>query len=313
MQVRAGMIHVAVGVVKNAVGEVLLSRRAGHVHQGGLWEFPGGKLEGGETTYAALCRELDEELGIAVEAAEPLIQIRHDYGDRQVLLDVWTVSAFSGTACAREGQPLSWVSPERLPHYAFPAANVPIIAAARLPRHYAILEGNSDGRLCRDLEKMLDDGVSLLQCRAKGLAEHERDAFLASAVPLCRARGAKLLLNSDWVEGCRHRVDGIHLTCRALLALRQRPVAHAWVGASCHNLAELLHAERIGVDFAVLAPVAATASHPDAEPLGWPLFSDWVAQVNMPVYALGGMAEQDKRLAFAAGAQGIAGIRLFRA
>lgn len=122
------LLHVAVGVtVQNAT--VLIAKRLQHLHQGGLWEFPGGKVEPGESVYQALCRELNEELGIAVEAAEPLIEIRHDYPDRSVLLDVWQVTAFTGQPEGRQGQEFRWISLAELRNYRFPEANAPIIGA----------------------------------------------------------------------------------------------------------------------------------------------------------------------------------------
>jgi 8-oxo-dGTP diphosphatase len=113
---------VAAGVILRD-RQVLIARR----HQGGLWEFPGGKLEEGESVPQALTRELKEEIGITVETAEPLLQISHDYSDKQVLLDFWTVSAFSGEPEGREGQSLQWCDLDRLREREFPAANVPVV------------------------------------------------------------------------------------------------------------------------------------------------------------------------------------------
>lgn len=124
-------VHVAVGVICNDDGEILIAKRADHLHQGGLWEFPGGKVEAGEAVEDALSRELQEELGIRPEqqACAPLLEIRHDYGDKQVFLDVWWVRAFAGQPEGREGQPLQWVSAQQLGQYTFPEANQPIIEA----------------------------------------------------------------------------------------------------------------------------------------------------------------------------------------
>lgn len=138
------LLHVAVGVVRNRQGEILISLRHDHLHQGGLWEFPGGKVEPMESAEDALRRELREELSITVEQATPLIKIRHDYGDRQVLLDVWQVNAFGGNPQGLENQPILWVSPDKLHQFDFPAANRPIAAAARLPRFYPIVNGGLD-------------------------------------------------------------------------------------------------------------------------------------------------------------------------
>lgn len=122
-------VHVAVGVILDEKGKVLITRRATDSHQGGLWEFPGGKVEPGESLRDALSRELLEELGIVVAHAEPLTDIQHDYGDKQVRLEVHLVCEFTGQAKGLEGQPLAWVQPEQLASYQFPEANAPIIDA----------------------------------------------------------------------------------------------------------------------------------------------------------------------------------------
>jgi len=123
------IVEVAAGVIYNPEGEILIAKRADNQHQGGLWEFPGGKIEQGESAQQALARELYEELAIEVSASEPLVRIAHDYTDKSVVLDVWCVTAFTGEARGVEGQPLAWVSVDRLSDYDFPAANEPIIAA----------------------------------------------------------------------------------------------------------------------------------------------------------------------------------------
>jgi 8-oxo-dGTP diphosphatase len=84
-----------------------------------------------------------------------------------------------------------------------------------------------------------------------------------------------------------------------------------WVGASCHDLHELQQAQRLGLDYVLLSPVLPTPSHPDAVPLGWQRFTQWVEQVNLPVYALGGVGLESLDLAKQYGAQGIAAIRAF--
>lgn len=125
-------LHVAVGVIVRA-GRVLLARRGSHQHQGGLWEFPGGKVAAGETVEQALARELGEELGIEVapEQCAPLLEVCHDYSDRSVRLDVWWVRDFRGRERGLEGQPLAWVPVADLHRRDFPAANAPIVAAVQ--------------------------------------------------------------------------------------------------------------------------------------------------------------------------------------
>jgi 8-oxo-dGTP diphosphatase len=122
-------VHVAVGVILDFQGRVLITRRAPQAHQGDLWEFPGGKVEVGESLFTALARELREELGIAIGRTSALLEVHHDYGDKVVLLDVHVVWDYSGEPRPLEHQPMAWVSPPDLAHYTFPAANRPIVAA----------------------------------------------------------------------------------------------------------------------------------------------------------------------------------------
>lgn len=300
-------------VLSDDSGRVLVTQRPAAVHQGGLWEFPGGKLEPGEDRYAGLCRELHEELGIEVRDARPLLRVRHDYGDRAVLLDVLRVNAFDGDAHGREGQPLQWVEPDALPNLSMPAADVPIVNAVRLPALYAITgEYDDPTDFQRRLSSVLSQGVRLLQLRAKGADEAGLRALADQAIPRCRAAGARLLLNGSPDLARALDTDGVHLDTSRLLALRERPLpADRWVGASCHNLAELQHAAAIGADFAVLSPVLPTASHPDAEPLGWPRVVNWLEEVNLPTYVLGGVGPEHLGQAWASGAQGVAAVRAF--
>ena len=125
------LVHVAVAVIVNIQQEVLLALRQSHQHQGGLWEFPGGKVESGEAVYDALVRETQEELGITITQATPLLQIHHDYADKSVLLDVWQVSDYNGLPTGQEGQRLCWHPISKLNPDDFPAANVAIIKAIK--------------------------------------------------------------------------------------------------------------------------------------------------------------------------------------
>jgi len=303
-------LHVAVGVIRDANGNVLITRRPQHVHQGGLWEFPGGKVESEENVIQALHRELHEELGLEVEAATPLIQIDHEYPERRVLLDVWEIARFSGTPHGREGQAMQWVASQQLKDYDFPAANRPIINATLLPRRYAILEGTSHADIIAKCERILTRGIELVQLRAKGVPRIEIDRIHRDVKTRCRERSATLLVNSDL--GLPLTADeGLHLSSRALLALGERPAGLPWVGASCHTQTEIAQAQRLGVDFIVIAPVSPTPTHPEALPLGWQGLQTLIAHSHLPVFALGGLREADLDRAIEAGAQGIAGISAF--
>lgn len=125
------VIDVAVGVLEDASGKVLLARRPNHAHQGGLWEFPGGKINTDETVYDALVREFAEEVGVTIQSSEALVDVTHDYGDRQVRLCVHYITHFEGEPYGREGQALAWVHTSALGEYPLPAANQAIIDALR--------------------------------------------------------------------------------------------------------------------------------------------------------------------------------------
>jgi 8-oxo-dGTP diphosphatase len=303
-------LQVAVGVVKNSEGKILISLRHADLHQGGLWEFPGGKIEASETAEFALARELKEELNITVTLATPLITINHRYPDLSVQLNVFLVEQFSGEVKSCEGQPFEWVAPAELEQYEFPAANRPIVTAAKLPPYYAILDDTDEALLLPNLQKILGRGIKLIQARLKTLPAAAVAKFVEQAYPLCKQQQAVLLMNSA-VEYSAEEIDGIHLTSNDLMALAVHPKTNKWLAASCHNLEQLQHAEKIGVDFVVLAPVLATLTHPDAISLGWEQFADLVAKVNLPVYALGGMDESSQVIARQNGGQGVAAIRAF--
>ncbi len=303
-------LRVAVGVVQDPAGRVLITRRHDHLHQGGLWEFPGGKIEPAETTESALARELREEIGIEVLGSEPLISIPWCYPDRRVVLEVRRVTRYRGYATGVEGQPLSWALTAHLRATDFPQANRPIIAALRLPAHYVISPdvGNEREWLAA-LDSALARGYRLVQFRVRP-ARAGRSALAAEALQRCRRAGARLLINGDPALAERIGADGVHLPAHQLGQITQRPLpAERWVAASSHDARELARAAALNVDFAVLSPVAPTASHPHAEPLGWARFAALVAEAPLPVYALGGMRGSDAGIAREHGGQGIAAIR----
>lgn len=318
----ARQIHVVAGAIPDEQGRVLVARRPDHVHQGGLWEFPGGKLEPDESPEAGLARELAEELGIAVHGSRPLIRIHHDYGDRRILLDVRRVETYSGTPLGLEGQPLDWVHPHAMDPAAFPAADRPIIAALRLPSLLLIAgpdlgpdttpipdPGDWSAFLAR-LGLAMSRGIRLVQLRAPELDDQAYRTLAIAAYARCRQAGARLLLNRDPARVDDLPRDGLHLPARHLLALTQRPGRPGdLVGASCHNAAELAHAARLGLDYALLSPVKPTATHPRARPLGWDGFAALADPAPIPVYALGGLGPADLDQAIRHGAQGVAGIR----
>lgn len=306
------IVHVAVGVIVGKDGTILIAKRPDKTHQGGLWEFPGGKVEQGETLFDALQRELREELAIDIISTEPLIKIRHDYGDKIVLLDVHKVTKFSGVPKGNEGQPIVWVAPKNLHQYEFPAANRPIIAAINLPSRL-LITGGFDGleSFSTRLERALKQGISLVQLRMN--AVNELFSYTEAASTLCQQYGANLLINTNpenFVKIAAQKEGlGLHLNSKNLLSCNVRPIDnHFLLSASCHNQKEIEHAQKVGVDFICLSPVLETKSHPGQQAMGWEAFAELVQDAAIPVFALGGMKETDLPIALEMGAQGIAAI-----
>lgn len=303
-------IHVMAAVVRDPQGRILIAQRPAHTHLGGLWEFPGGKLDANEARFDGLQRELQEELGITVTAARPLLDIRHDYPDKSVRLDVWLVTQFSGTAYGAEGQPVRWVTAKELDDFEFPAANTPIVVAAQLPERYLITpEQLSEDELITGLERASASGIRLIQLRLPKLpsAAYRRLAALAGD----RFGRDIQLLTKDTEQPLESA--GWHLTSKQLRDWAEnsiaRPAGLKLLAASCHNAEELALARQIGVDFVTLSPIQPTQSHPGAHTLGWDAAKQLIESANMPVYLLGGLGPADLPRAFEIGAQGIAGIR----
>lgn len=310
------LIHVAVGAIVGNDGRILIAKRPQAAHQGGLWEFPGGKVDAGESVQQALARELKEELAIEVIASEPLIQIRHHYPDKSVLLDVYKVTHFVGIPIGAEGQPVCWVPKDELVSYEFPAANKPIVKALSLADRYLITgDFVDDDDFCQRLLKALRQGIRLVQFRVDNLDLSRHKKLLYEAISLTESFSASLLINSsvglfeDIVELFPSANIALHLNRHNAAAISSRPITTRYtLGVSCHSELEIAHAQEIGADYLLLSPVKKTTSHPGAVPMGWSNFKALVELANVPVYALGGVGQSDLPQAKSAGAQGIAGI-----
>lgn len=306
------LIHVAAAAIFNPQGQVLLALRSKKQHQGGLWEFPGGKVEAGELVRDALARELEEELGIRIDqmSVRPLIQVPYHYPDKSVLLDVFKVSGFSGLPHGAEGQPLEWVNIADLGKYDFPAANTPIVNALLLPDRIAITgSAESNAQYIEKSAGAFNKGAKWLMLRAHEQESAERVALARS---LMDCEGAAICLNGSVEEANAAGVDALHLTSSRLMALQDRSVFKGrWLSASCHNEEQLQQAVALGLDFVTLSPVNPTATHPDQEGIGWDVFSQLANAYPLPVYALGGMTAEDLETCWDHGGQGICAIREF--
>jgi 8-oxo-dGTP diphosphatase len=302
--------EVVAGVIRDRRGRILLARRTEGRDLAGLWEFPGGKLEVGESPEAALKRELREELGIEIEMGAPLIRVPQAYPHKRLRLDVYEVGAWRGTVRGLEGQALAWVPPHKLDDYAMPPADVPVVAALSQPDRYLVTpEPGDDARWLAALDRALGGGLRRLQLRAPGCEPRRWRGLAAEAVAHCHEAGAEVLVNGD-PELALALGAGVHLRACQLSTLTGRPLPESQlVAASCHTSAELRAAQTLGCDFAVVGAINATATHPGAELLGWEGFAAMRETVSMPIYAIGGLDEKDIPEARRHGAQGIAAIR----
>jgi 8-oxo-dGTP diphosphatase len=303
----SGIVRVAAAVIERGDGSVLLAQRPSGKPYAGYWEFPGGKLEPGETPVHALARELHEELGLAVRVAAPWLVQEFVYPHAHVELNFFRVRAFDGEPQGHDGQAFAWQDPRAVEVTPLLPANARVLAALRLPPVYAITcaEDTGEAAFLARAERALAGGIRLLQVREKSWPHERRRAFAARLCALSARHGAQALLNGDADEARALGCAGVHWTSAVLQAARSRP-RDLLVGASCHTHADVMHASALDVDLVVVGPVQATPSHPHAAPLGWNGFAEAIAGTRVPVYALGGLGPEDLDVAIAHGAHGIA-------
>lgn len=303
-------VDVAAAVITRADGSFLLGQRAPDTFYPGYWEFPGGKVEPGETPRDALIRELHEELGLRVETAWPWIVREHEYEHAHVRLYFFEVPRWSGEVTDHIHSALSWQRIDALDVGPMLPANGPVLASLALPHEYGITHAWQIGTEIQlaQLDAALARGLRLVQVREALLDATTRERFAREVVARAHAAGARVLINTDVELARAIGADGVHMPADMLAKLDVRPTL-ALVAASCHTRAELARAAALGIDFAVLGPVKPTLSHPDRPALGWAAFADLAASLPLPVFALGGLACVDMEAARASGAHGMAAVR----
>ena len=301
------MKRAACGILRRADGAVFMQQRRAGQTFAGCWEFPGGKINPGETAEDAVRRELMEETGVAVRRLRRFVRRRHRYETGDIVLDFFAAEA-AGEPRGREGQSCRWAAPGNLPEPLL-AANALVCKWLRLPPVCAVSAAEIFGveETLRRLEDGLRDGrIKMLQLRDKNLPPPARESFIRKAAALCRKFGALVLVNGG--EELAAAADGLHLSARRLARCRVRP-DFGWVGASCHSAAEVRWAAELNLDYAVLSPVCKTLTHVGAPPLGWDGFAEIAAESEIPVYALGGLGAEDLETAYSRHANGVAFMR----
>jgi 8-oxo-dGTP diphosphatase len=303
----SALVRVAVGILLRPDGRVLLAQRLAGTPYPGYWEFPGGKLEPGESAYSALVRELDEELGVAITRAAPWLVQRYAYNHAHVELNFFRVFAWRGEPRGRDGQAIAWQTPGAFDVAPLLPANTPILNALQLPLIYGISMAEELGEeaFLQRAQRALGSGLRLIELREKSWPLERLERLAERLLTLTQAGRAQVLLNGDAALARRLGCAGVHWTSAVLREATSR-VTGLLCAASCHDHAELARAADLGLDFAVLGPVAATPSHPAAVPLGWPRVEALLSASPLPVYALGGLDHRDLDKAIAHGAHGIA-------
>ncbi|MES2407142.1 MAG: Nudix family hydrolase [Pseudomonadota bacterium] len=301
--------QVAVAVITREDGAFLLASRPSGKPYAGYWEFPGGKVEPGETVHNALVRELHEELGIEVTHATPWITRYFDYPHAQVTLSFFRVDSWHGEPHAREGQVLNWQATDHIDVQPVLPANHPVFAALALPAVYGITQAGSDpAGFMSKLDKALAGGLKLIQVREKSMPSATLETFAREVLEHARPHQARVLINADVALAQRIGAHGVQLNAAQLAGIGSRPDLPL-VAASCHNAIELDRAEALGCDFALLSPVLPTPSHPGAPVLGWDNFATLCSGRTLPIYALGGLDHTGLQCAREHGAHGIALLR----
>ena len=303
-------IHVVLGIIVNSRNEVLLSKRHINVHQGGLLEFPGGKVNKNELPSNALKRELLEEVNVHVDKVSPLIQIPYTYSDHKVFLDVYLIKEYSGVIQANEDQEIFWNKIDTLNVKDFPEANIGILNALQLPKVFPITpEYETDSKFLNSFEKVVvREGTEIIVLRCHKLDSLKYAKLVKKCIGLCKKNNVKLILNRDENIINSPEVSGIHLTSKHLLSTTKKPINYKIVGASCHNVKEVKHANNLKLDYIFIGPVIEKNASKE-NTLGWDRFAELCKISQIPVYAIGGLGEVDSEISVQHGGQGIAAIR----
>ncbi|ABB74310.1 8-oxo-dGTP diphosphatase [Nitrosospira multiformis ATCC 25196] len=313
MRPAPSIVEVVAAIIIGSDGSFLLARRPEGKPYAGYWEFPGGKVNPEESLLRALKRELLEELGIHVKHAYPWITRTFTYPHARVRLHFYRVVEWHGEPHPHEDQELSWQFADNVSVEPLLPANAPVLRALALPPVYGITNAAEWGPqiAAARIGHALQKGLRLVQLREKGMRSKALDAFAREVTALAHHYGARILVNSGTGNEslCQELdMDGIHFTSADLMNLSKRPDVE-WCAASCHNAEELFRAEQLEMDFAVLAPVLPTLSHPDSPVLGWRKLARIIHGSAIPVYALGGLQSEDLAIAWEHGAHGIALMR----
>jgi 8-oxo-dGTP diphosphatase len=301
---------VSVAVLINANHQVLLGQRPPPKPWEGWWEFPGGKIEKGETSVDALYREIYEEIGVKITQFKKWVTRKYFYDGNDITLHFFKVQKWEGEVTSKENQKLVWTSLQNPNVSPILPANLFVQKAFDLPKHYAItnLSETSKKVFFNQLHNKISNGLKMIQVREKNISFDEFKIFSKEVVEICKPKNVKVIINSDVNLAYETKADGVHLTSKDLISINKIP-KNLIVSASCHTQEEIDIAEKLNINFLVLSAIKKTLSHPDIKPIGWDEFEKIVNRVNTPIYALGGLGVNDYSIALENGAIGIASQR----
>lgn len=294
-------VDVAIAILLHK-SKVLVGWRQANQHQGNKHEFPGGKIEEGETPEQACRREVYEEVGIGLKEWHQFDVIRHEYDD--IIVTLHLLHAYvPDELLSLIHQPWSWFSRDQLTDLNFPKANSTILE--RLIWSHLIKISDQVDELPKTNSQMY------LRIETKDIERLQQQLIKLSEQQLL-----KLIVNVDvWQQlntVLQEKIKTVHLKQSQLMQLKKGDlvVAKRYI-AACHDAVSVQHAHQIGCDAIFLSPVNPTATHPNSKVLGWDGFAALAQKSDIPVFALGGVAPADLEQAQKHNAYGLAGIRQF--
>lgn len=297
------VVNVAAGVLTRADGRVLLAERPRDKSSGGHWEFPGGKFDAGENEGQALVREVQEEVGVVIDAAAPWLVYDHEYADKVVRLHIYKASSWHGTPRGNERQRISWEDPAALSVAPLMAAYGRAIEALRLPAVVAVVYADCCERaeFFARLEQALRGGLRVVVLRERNMLAAQFAQFARRVSELARAYGARVLVEAGKAQAAQALAAGVHVCSCRLPAMVAPPAGAIW-SASCRSAADLTRAATLGATFATVPPpVAASGGGID-----WDGFRAMIQRSSIPVFASGDTGPEHLDAALRAGAHGIA-------
>lgn len=315
-------IHVVAGIIRHPedLSKIFITRRKKGQHLENLWEFPGGKVEAGESRFHALKRELAEETGIQVNSAIPYQSIYHRYKEKKIFLDVWEVKNYRGQAHGFEGQEACWLSLNEVSEYSFPDADTPVLKALNLPSEILItpdMPEQHEQSFVDQFDRLMQQHCyPLVHFRSHHLDDQTYAGIAKQLNEVCQQQRAELVINRPGLESLQSKLFEFykrrHLNSHQLQSLQSRPFGEdIIISASCHDRADLKIAERIECNYAVLSMVREASSNPGRQPKGWYKIKQMIKKSSLPVYALGGVRRKDFCISRFQGAIGVAGITDF--